>query len=522
MESELFTRADREQLDRLGIPLEEVLRQLEAFRGPKPFLHLERPCTVGDGIRVLSEEEKDSLEEAFSQAAREGRCLKFVPASGAATRMFKVLMKFLHEDPPPAPDEIVQRARDGEEEAALLIRFLENLDQFAFFPDLVSSMQREGMDPLQLARSLSYGKILEHLLTDRGLNYGSLPKGLLKFHSYPEGARTPFEEHLMEAAAYVRDAQGLCRLHFTVSPEHLSSFQALLERVRPDYEERLLVRFQVEFSIQHSSTNTLAVDLQNRPFRLDDGSLLFRPAGHGALLENLNGLQGDIVFIKNIDNVVPDPLKEATFRWKRILGGLLVTLQERIHRILRALHEDKAGEELLREASRLAEDELSRQVPEIPSDSSRWISHLRDALNRPLRVCGVVRNVGEPGGGPFWVRDKDGQLSLQIVESAQVDHQDPGQEAVWRAATHFNPVDVVCGLRDFRGRPFDLRRYRDPGAVIITRKSKDGRDLKALELPGLWNGAMAHWNTVFVEVPPETFNPVKTVFDLLRPEHRPQ
>jgi hypothetical protein len=354
------------------------------------------------------------------------------------------------------------------------------------------------------------------------LDYANLPKGLLKFHRYTDHCRIPFEEHMVEAAATVCDRHGVARLHFTVPLEYQDTVKQYLDRVRPRYE-RSGRRYDITLSPQKPSTDTLAVDLEHRPVRDQNGQLLFRPAGHGALLENLHDLQGDIIFIKNIDNIVPDHLKHETNASARMLGGYLVALQQDIFGYLKQLETSRVETSCLQHIFAFARDTLSIVVPEhIACGSERaQVEFLRQALNRPLRVCGVVRNAGEPGGGPFWVENEAGEVSLQIIETSQVDPQDPEQQAILAAATHFNPVDLVCGVRDYLGRPFDLRRFRDPNTGFISRKSYAGMPLKALELPGLWNGSMAHWHTVFVEVPLNTFHPVKTVFDLLRPGHQP-
>lgn len=471
---DLFSSDDLRQMAELGIAPEEALRQIELFRNPPPFTRVLRPCRLGDGIRQLSKVAEPWLLARFEEAARGGRVAKLVPASGAATRMFKELLA-------------------GENDAVR--PFLENLPRFAFYEDLAGVPE---------------DAILEHLLTEKGLDYADLPKGLLKFHRYPGGPRTPFEEHLVEAADVTRDADGVCRLHFTVSPQHQERFENLLEEVRPVYERRYGCRFQVSFSDQRRSTDTIAVDPENRPFRQEDGTLLFRPGGHGALLDNLNSLGWDLVLLKNIDNVVPDSRKPVVNGWKKALTGYLLALQERIFRLSERLEADPAA---LEEAAKLVEEELSRPIPE-GVDRRQFIL---EALNRPLRICGVVKNQGEPGGGPFWVEDACGQVSLQIVESSQIDPK--VRDEVLSRSTHFNPVDIVCALRDRHGAPYDLNRFVDPSTVFISSKSHEGRPLKALERPGLWNGAMAGWNTVFVEVPDETFAPVKTVMDLLRPEH---
>jgi hypothetical protein len=481
-----FSPADLSQMAELGIAPEEVLRQIELFRNPPPFTRVLRACRVGDGIRRLSKVSEPWLLARFEEAVRRGRLAKLVPASGAATRMFKELLADLN-DGKPSPE---------------VRTFLDNLPRFAFYEDLGD------------IRTVDRRTILERLLTEKGLNYAELPKGLLKFHRYPDGPRTPFEEHLVEAADVTRDADGNCRLHFTVSPQHHERFEALLEEVREGYEAKYNCRFVVSFSYQQRSTDTIAVDPENRPFRQDDGTLLFRPGGHGALLDNLASLAGlgwDLVLLKNIDNVVPDGRKPLVNGWKKALSGYLLALQERIFRLQERLEADPAA---LEEASKLVEEELSRPIP-IGADRRQFVI---EALNRPLRVCGVVRNQGEPGGGPFWVEDACGQLSLQIVESAQIDPKI--RQEMLAGSTHFNPTDIVCALRDRNGAPYDLHRFVDPTTVFISSKSHEGRPLKALERPGLWNGAMAGWNTVFVEVPDETFAPVKSVLDLLRPEHQ--
>ena len=385
-------------------------------------------------------------------------------------------------------------------------------------------MAANGNNLEDLLGARRYREIMKQILTEAGLFYQDLPKALIKFHAYGKESRTPLEEHLVEAAAYVQDRDGRCQVHLTILPRHRQLFERLLALVQPSLEERFGCRFRVDFSFQHPSTDTLAADADNRPFRDNRGHLVFRPGGHGALLENLKELQGDLVYIKNIDNVVPDRLKEPTILWKKILGGLLVDLQEQVHQHLRQLGQNSGDRSALEGAVEFARNSLALAIPprilEWPQDLAR--DFLARALNRPLRVCGVVENQGEPGGAPFWVQEADGSLSLQIVEKAQADLSDPEQQAVWETATHFNPVDLVCALRDDQGVPYDLSRYVNHEAVFISRKSLEGRELKALELPGLWNGAMARWLTVFVEVPITTFNPVKTVFDLLRPEHQPE
>ena len=362
--------------------------------------------------------------------------------------------------------------------------------------------------------------VVSALLDDEGLGYGQLPKGLLQFHAYKDCARTPLEEHLVEAALYAT-SDGKADVHFTVSTEHRELFEELVERVLPEYEKLFGVHYHISFSEQKPSTDTLAATLDNEPFRTDDGRLLFRPGGHGALIQNLSELESDIIFIKNIDNVVPDRLKPATTLWKKVIAGVLVTLQRQAFSYLRRLDEGNVGRAELDEMCQFLRRELCTEVPGISELSeAELIETLRRKFNRPMRVCGMVRNVGEPGGGPFLAFNPDGSVSPQILESSQIDTHNPTYMAMFQGGTHFNPVDLVCATRDYQGNHFDLPRYVDPATGFISSKSKNGRELKALELPGLWNGAMSDWSTIFVEVPLETFNPVKTVNDLLRPQHQ--
>ena len=448
--------------------------------------------------------------------------MKFTPASGAASRMFSLILSFYNNDENFGKDEIIHRAAKGEGDFEEFLEFLEYLDKFAFYSELKEIMARDGLDIADLSSKCEYKVILEYLLTEKGLDYAALPKGLIKFHRYKDHVRTSIEEHLVGAAAYTKDRQGLCRLHFTVSPEHEEIILKYLDKVKKHYEKNG-INFDISYSTQDISTDTIAVDVENRPFRDMEGRLLFRPAGHGALLKNLNALAVDLIFIKNIDNVVSDSFKEVVFTYKEAIGGYLIELQAEIFEILERLAAKDVDAELTAGAFEFMEDRLLISIPDSVKNSSEGdqISFIFSKLNRPVRVCGMVKNEGEPGGGPFWVRGKDGADSLQIVEKSQVDIDSDEQKAILEGASHFNPVDLVCGVRNFRGEPFDLMDYTDPDAGFISIKSSDGRQLKALELPGLWNGAMADWITIFIEVPISTFNPVKTVLDLLRREHQP-
>ena len=507
---------DRAQIMRHGLSVDEVLRQVELFKHPPRYVRLERPCLPHNGIRVPTAAQQQAFVAAFEVACAQGRFLKFVPASGAASRMFKTLLAIAAESGAVTREQQARRAKNGDSAAREFLACMEGLPRFAFFEDLAAVMARNHVAIDTALASGEYGPLLDYLLTERGLDYAALPKGLLKFHRYPDGSRTPFEEHLVEGAAYVRDRNGVARLHFTVSPQHLERFQHLLAQVRTEYEARYASRFDVSFSTQHPRTDTIAVDIENRLFRDEAGRLLFRPGGHGALIENLHDLGGDVVLIKNIDNVVPDNRKGPTVYWKKVLGGYLVDVQQEIFRHLKRLHEALTPPDALAEAVHFVRDALSVTVPtSVTAGTDQLRDFLIAKLDRPLRVCGMMRSDANPGGGPFWVKGHDDTCTLQIVETAQVDANAADQQAVLRAATHFNPVDLACGVRNWKGEPFDLRRYVDQTAVFISQKSYGGKPLKALEHPGLWNGAMADWNTIFVEVPPETFRPIKTVNDLL-------
>lgn len=523
MGQEVFSSKDIRQIRNHGLSLDEVKRQIRLFEMPPPFLNLVGACTPGSGIKVIPNEEMQSLTALCESEAEKARFLKFVPASGAASRMFKTLFHYLNQDEEITKQRIMRQVKEEGPEAREMIQFMEGVHKFAFFKELKSLMSEKGFNIDALTESGRFTEIIRTLLGESGLNYGGLPKALIKFHDYKQKARTAFEEHLVEAASYIAGKNGKCLLHFTVSEEHLQAFEAVIEKAIPYYQEEFGVLFDVRFSQQKKSTDTLAVDLKNRPFRQENGKLLFRPGGHGALIENLNDLNADIIFIKNIDNVVPDRLKPETFKWKKILCGYLIRLQKRIFSYVEKLLSGKAHESLLEHVTGFLKDELCVDIPDSVENASPDTkrSFFVEKLNRPVRICGMVKSEGEPGGGPFWVEDTAHETSLQIVEAAQIDPESKEQQAILSSSTHFNPVDLVCGVRNWQGKNFDLRRYVDQKAVFISRKSKDGKELKALEHPGLWNGGMAGWNTLFVEVPALTFNPVKTVNDLLRKEHQP-
>jgi hypothetical protein len=398
--------------------------------------------------------------------------------------------------------------------------FFNGLKDFAFYEDLKTALKNDNISIEDCLHESKFNVIIDYLLLEKGLNYSSLPKGLLKFHKYSNASRTAFEEHFVEAANYCKSKRNISNLHFTISPEHIDKLNSLLKDVLSGYEALLGVKFNITHSLQKPSTDTIAVDLNNEPFREKDGSLHFRPGGHGALIENLNDLHGDIIFIKNIDNIVPDRLKGETTLYKKVLGGYLIEIQQQIHFYLKLIKSGSISDASLTEMIEYADKTLK-----IPKDSismlnrDEAISYLFSKLNRPVRVCGMVKNEGEPGGGPFWVKNNK-EVSLQIVESSQVNLSNPKQKDIFNSSTHFNPVDIVCGVKDYEGENFNLLNYSDPNTGFISVKSKDGRELKALELPGLWNGVMSDWITIFVEVPVITFNPVKTINDLLKKEHQ--
>ncbi len=490
----MFLEKDFSQINELGIDLETVYQQINDFKEGFPFMQLQKAATLNDGVMKLTEEQLESFTALYEKKVSKLVPLKFVPASGAATRMFKSLFSYLEEGKS-------DKSTD---------QFFDKLDAFAFAEDLKKILPENADNQT----------IVDYYLTRKGLYYGSLPKGLLKFHKYENESRTALEEHLVEGANYANN-EGNVKLHFTVSPEHLSRFLKLLNKAVPVYEEKFNVKYDISFSEQRRSTDTIAVNMDNTPFREKDGSLLFRPAGHGALLANLNDITADIIFIKNIDNVVPDRIKQPTIAYKKALAGVLLKFQDRIFDYQYQLKE-WASEPLLMELSNFFEKELCVLPPIgfMGMNHNEKVMYYQKKLNRPLRVCGVVPNTGEPGGGPFWCKNSDGSTSLQIVESAQVDMDDEAQKALFNESTHFNPVDLICSMKNYKNKKFDLMEFRDPKTGFVTQKSKDGQDLKAQELPGLWNGSMANWNTIFVEVPLITFNPVKTVNDLLREEHQ--
>ena len=507
----MFTQEDELLLAKRGITEAHVMDQLECFKKGFPYLSLDGPASVDNGIVKA---EGPALDDAIAQwneyLQSSHRIVKFVPASGAASRMFKNLFEFLtggHDEPVTDFEHV----------------FFDHIEFFGFYAALNEKcIELYGQGIQELMAESHHRKVVAALLNPEGLNFGQLPKGLLLFHLYDDGTvRTPLEEHLVEGALYARDEDNNVHVHFTVSPEHRELFKKRVDTVVARYEEMFDVKYDITFSEQKASTDTIAADKDNNPFRDTDGSLVFRPGGHGALIENLNDLDADVVFIKNIDNVVPDRLKDSTVTYKKLLAGVLVSLQTQTFNYLRRLDEGGCTEEELQEMVSFLEHKLYCKHPAIETlKGDVLVAYLKKKFNRPMRVCGMVQNVGEPGGGPFLAYNADGTVSLQILESSQIDMDNPVKKAMFLEGTHFNPVDLVCAIKNYKGEKFDLPKYVDKSTGFISSKSKGGRSLKALELPGLWNGAMSDWNTIFVEVPLTTFNPVKTVNDLLRDQHQ--
>ena len=507
----MFDEKDLEQFKKKGTNAEKVRAQLELISKGFPFLELDSAASIGNGILAIDDSKSSDYIRTWDTYCSSGHSItKFVPASGAASRMFKDLFAFLDADYT-VPTTNFEKT------------FFDGIERFAFYKDLDEvCMSNQGKSVKDLIAAGNYKEVVSNLLGSKGLNYGALPKGLLKFHSYQNSARTPFEEHMAESSMYASGPDGVVNIHFTVSPEHWPLFKELASSCSKSFSKRFGTTYNISFSEQKPSTDTVAAAADGTPFRNDDGSILFRPGGHGALIENLNDLNTDIVFIKNIDNVVPDHLKADTVTYKKLLAGVLVSIQNKVFDYLRLLDSGKYTPDKLKNISDFVANTLCCRRKDIDKLDNKELAHwLYAKLNRPIRVCGMVKNVGEPGGGPFLAYNNDGTVSLQILESSQIDLNDARKKEMFTKGTHFNPVDLVCAIRGYKGDKFNLPDYVDKATGFISSKSKNGRELKALELPGLWNGAMSDWNTVFVEVPLSTFNPVKTVNDLLRPQHQP-
>ena len=505
----MLSELDLKQIAQKGITPEQIENQLQEFKTGFPFLRLEGPAAIGNGIVAPTEAECQDYVKTWNDYKAEGKkIVKFVPASGAASRMFKNMFAFLDAD-------YDVPTTDFEKE------YFDNIEKFAFYGTLDEVCKKnEGKGIKELIAEGNYKAVVKNMLDKGGLNYGQLPKGLLLFHNYSEGPRTPMEEHLVEGALYA-ESGGEANVHFTVSHEHLQLFEQKVADKQAQYAQKYGIKYNISFSEQKPSTDTVAANPDNTPFRNEDGSLLFRPGGHGALIENLNEISADVVFIKNIDNVVPDRLKPETVTYKQVIAGILVSLQKKVFQYLEILESGAYTHETLEEIIRFVKHDLCCKKKDIKNlEDAELVIFLKEKLNRPIRVCGVVKNVGEPGGGPFLTYNQDGTVSLQILESSQIDKTNEEYMRMFKEGTHFNPVDLVCAIKDYKGKPFNLPDYVDKTTGFISSKSKNGKELKALELPGLWNGAMSNWNTIFVEVPLGTFNPVKTVNDLLREQHQ--
>ena len=505
----MLTQQDLKQLAQKGISEQQIETQLGQFKTGFPFLKLEAAAAIGRGIVAPTSDEGRKYVDAWQKYKAAGkRVVKFVPASGAASRMFKDMFAFVDAD-------YDKPTTDFEK------KYFDNIDKFAFYGELDAVCRKNnGKGIKELVKEGNFKAVAANMLKAEGLNYGQLPKGLLLFHNYPEGPRTPMEEHLVEGALYAA-SNGEAHVHFTVSHEHMELFKQKVAQKADMYAKKYGIAYDITFSEQKPSTDTVAANPDGTPFRNADGSLLFRPGGHGALIENLNEIEADVIFVKNIDNVVPDRLKGDTVLWKQIIAGVLVTLQKKAFEYLELLDSGKYTHEQIEEIIRFVQNDLCCRKADIKElEDADLVIYLRKKLNRPMRVCGVVKNVGEPGGGPFLTYNQDGTVSLQILESSQIDKSNKEYMEMFTKGTHFNPVDLVCAVKDYKGNAFDLPKFVDPTTGFISQKSKSGKELQALELPGLWNGAMSDWSTIFVEVPLSTFNPVKTVNDLLRDQHQ--
>ncbi|GAB1858241.1 hypothetical protein MHTCC0001_30780 [Flavobacteriaceae bacterium MHTCC 0001] len=514
----MFTATDKTQFEGKGITLDQINAQVSLLKNGMSFSNLVSAATIGKGIESYSASEIEDIISYYETKKEDVNIVKFVPASGAASRMFKFLFQFLNNFDP-SNETIASYAEKQNDK--LIVTFAENLESFPFYEEVLSKVKVKHADFDGLSKDEKCLAIVKTMLEEDGLNYSFLPKGLLPFHKYEDGAITAFQEHLFEATLYASSGN-TANLHFTVSEKHHEYFKSELEGFKANLEAETNVKFNVSYSYQKEATETLALTMDDDIFRDEDGSILFRPGGHGALLQNLNELDNDIVFIKNIDNIVVADKNVKISEYKKLLGGVLLKAQEQVFEFLRDLDKEDVSEEKLHEITKFVSSRINVVINEGFDDYTveEKKAYLKDKLDRPIRACGIVKNEGEPGGGPFWVKDENGNISLQIAEFAQIDFDNQSQEDIADNATHFNPTDFVCGIKNYKGEKFNLMEYVDTNAAFITMKTKNGMDMKVLELPGLWNGSMAYWNSICVEVPVETFNPVKTVNDLLKPAHQ--
>ncbi|WP_340199680.1 DUF4301 family protein [Ascidiimonas sp. W6] len=516
----MLTAKDHAILVTKNISESQVKRQLEIFKRGIPFISLEDSATLGNGIIKCSEVEKENYILLFESKIAELSLLKFVPASGAASRMFKVLFEFLEEFDAEKQSLSEYIKINNLESIAIFFHEIENLP---FYDKVKQALQKEGLELSNIEDGRQAYSFVEKMLLSKGFDYGDFPKGLLPFHNYKEHTASAFMEHLYEAAIYCTSSQK-AKLHFTISEAHVDKFRQEYEYIKKRVESDTGVSFDVSFSFQKGTTDTIAVTPENNFFRTDEGALVFRPAGHGALIENLNDQDADIIFIKNIDNVVVNHLQPEMAVYKKVLAGKLLEIQQKVFEFSKKLDATSLNSDEIEEIINFLYKDLNIRFTKNLSgvSISEKKALIYKALNRPIRVCGMVKNVGEPGGGPFWVRNSEGEVSLQIVESAQINKQDKKQHQLLQSSTHFNPVDLVCSIKNYKGEKYNLPDFVDTDQGFITEKTYLGRSLKGLELPGLWNGAMAGWNTIFIEVPLSTFNPVKTVIDLLKDAHQPK
>ncbi len=515
----MFSKKDKQQIKEKGISSQTIQEQINNFINGFPFLNIVKSAIANDGVLLLNEKEKNEYIELFDKSINSKDIVKFVPASGAATRLFRELYDY-YNNYHGTQEEYLKVISDRSFQSIYYL--FEHIHNFAFYDELKKFLVSKKFTLAEQIEEKDYYKIIEYLLTDKGLNYGNKPKGLILFHRYNDSNRTPVEEHLVEGANYCA-SNSKVNIYFTISPEHKQQFQKHIKTIKKKYEKIFNVKFNITLFEQKPSTDIIAVDLKNKPFRNKDNSLLFRPGGHGALIENLNQIDADIIFIKNIDNVVPDILKKDTDFYKKVLAGVLLHYQNKIFNYLKNLQNtSKVDNKLIKEIDSFIQKDLcvipNPDYEKLNKDEK--IAYFIKKMNRPVRVCGMVKNEGEPGGGPYWAENNDKTISLQIIEGSQFNQKDKKQVNIINKSTHFNPVDIVCGVRDFKGVKFDLTKYVDKTTGFISQKTKAGVELKAQELPGLWNGAMSDWNTFFVEVPVTTFNPVKIINDLLRKEHQ--